>query len=480
MKRLASLAFCLAHVAAALAAAPHWEWCGWGGGGWFWSAAADPSDGNVFYMGGDVVGLWKTTDAGRTWQFKNAGLPNYGVFSLAVAPSDSKTVYALTEAGVAVSTNGAESWTHCTETKSSALNVIAKRGESIHALAVDPTDPKTVYAGGYSGRAVKSTDGGKTWATLAYTGSSSFSAKVNSIVVSEGDRNLVFVCNADQGLYRSTDAGATWTKVTGVPSGVRTIFWAGPKAPQTWYGAFGSNGVRRSTDGGVTWSEFGAPTSSWPARDIVCRRDDPQTVHILYCQGFDCLIRTTRDGGTNWETGRNYIADHAANPTLPKKWGADTFSGLENLAISPVNPDHILAPGNWNPCFSRDGGQTWNESCRGADITCFHDIRFLDGSVYGAAMDEGTCRSADGGAQWTALFPLQWTEGLSGHHWRVLPQKLANGKTRIISTVSPWAGSQTYPVKVIVSEDGGKSFTEAKGLPAFPSQRGANQVHGQV
>ena len=57
MKRLASLAFCLAHVAAALAAAPHWHWCGWGGGGSFWSAAADPSDGNVFYMGGDVVGL---------------------------------------------------------------------------------------------------------------------------------------------------------------------------------------------------------------------------------------------------------------------------------------------------------------------------------------------------------------------------------------------------------------------------------------
>ncbi|MBQ6136233.1 MAG: hypothetical protein IJI73_02560, partial [Kiritimatiellae bacterium] len=154
MKRSLVLSFGLVGIFAASAGTPHWEWSGWGGGGWFWCAAADPADGDVFYMGGDVDGLWKTTDAGRTWQFRNAGLPNYAVYSLAVAPSDARTVYALTGGGVAVSTDGAETWTACPLTARASLNILAGRGGSIHALAVDPTDPKTVYAGGASGRVV--------------------------------------------------------------------------------------------------------------------------------------------------------------------------------------------------------------------------------------------------------------------------------------------------------------------------------------
>ena len=54
-----------------------WTACGWGGGGWFWSSAADPVDKDTFYMGGDVNGLWKTTNGGRSWKFMNNGLPNY-------------------------------------------------------------------------------------------------------------------------------------------------------------------------------------------------------------------------------------------------------------------------------------------------------------------------------------------------------------------------------------------------------------------
>ena len=65
--------------------AVHWTWCGWGGGGWFWSSAADPVNPDVFYMGGDVNGIWKTVDAGKSWSFVNKGLGNYVVYSLAVA-----------------------------------------------------------------------------------------------------------------------------------------------------------------------------------------------------------------------------------------------------------------------------------------------------------------------------------------------------------------------------------------------------------
>ena len=146
----------------------HWEWCGWGGGGWFWSSAADPVNPDVFYMGGDVNGIWKTTDGGKSWFFVNNGLQNYGVYSLAVAPSDRKTVYALSQDGVAASFDGAKTWKPCKETRNGALKVSAHRGGSVKAVAVDPKSPKTVYAGGATGRAVKSTDGGETWSVLDY------------------------------------------------------------------------------------------------------------------------------------------------------------------------------------------------------------------------------------------------------------------------------------------------------------------------
>lgn len=634
------------------AAKTHWTWCGWGGGGWYWSSAADPVNPDVWYMGGDVNGIWKTEDFGKNWRFVNNGLRNYGVYSLAVAPSDRNTIYALTQDGVCASTDGAKSWTPCKDTFKSGLNISASRGGSIHAVAVDPKDAKTVYAGGGNGRAAKSTDGGRTWNELDYlsarkpeegevakpasgagygrievaankmdwknyvriqkfisqsgadwSGFGKISCKVflpkdapegmaativlqsgswtwkecpmtplkpgqwttvsaplstytdpakvqllhfvvrtngqgfrgeigldafalgdgdaplgewdgadlegwqvspdkdtksitksfrtsrspstapagapvGTIAVSGADSKLVLLCQQKHGLFRSTDAGRTWTHLKNAPTEARCIWWAGAKAPKTWYGAFGKNGVFVSKDDGLTWTNLNAPVANgMGARDVVSSPKNPGIIHAIVSQGFGGYIATSRDGGKSWTKDGKFKADRPANPTLPGNGDSGSMSGLENLAISPVDPDRLHMAGNWNPCISKDGGKTWLESCRGADITCFHDIRHLGTSTYGAAMDEGTCVTSDGGTTWTALCPLKWQAGLSGHHWRVLPQKLADGKTRIISTVSPWAHGHDFPVKVVVSEDGGKTFVESKGLPEYRTH--ANTMWGE-
>lgn len=629
-----------------------WTWCGWGGGGWYWSSAADPVNPDVWYMGGDVNGIWKTEDFGKNWRFVNNGLRNYGVYSLAVAPSDRNTIYALTQDGVCASTDGAKSWTPCKDTFKSGLNISASRGGSIHAVAVDPKDAKTVYAGGGNGRAAKSTDGGRSWSELDYlsarkpeegevakpasgagygrievaankmdwknyvriqkfisqagadwSGFDKISCKVflpkdapggmaativlqsgswtwkecpmtplkpgqwttvsaplstytdpakvqllhfvvrtngqgfrgeigldaftlgdgdaplgewdgadlegwqvspdkdtksitksfrtsrspstapagapvGTIAVSGADSKLVFLCQQKHGLFRSTDAGRTWTHLKDAPTEARCIWWAGAKAPKRWYGAFGKNGVFVSKDDGLTWTNLNAPVANgMGARDVVSSSKNPGVIHAIVSQGFGGYIATSRDGGKSWTKDGKFKADRPANPTLPGNGDSGNMSGLENLAISPVDPDRLHMSGNWNPCISKDGGKTWLESCRGADITCFHDIRHLGTSTYGAAMDEGTCVTSDGGTTWTALCPLKWQAGLSGHHWRVLPQKLADGKTRIISTVSPWAHGHDFPVKVVVSEDGGKTFVESKGLPEYRTH--ANTMWGE-
>ena len=632
----------------------HWTWCGWGGGGWFWSSAADPVDANVFYMGGDVNGIWKTTDGGKSWFFVNNGLQNYGVYSLAVAPSDGRTVYALTQDGVAASFDGAKTWIPCEYTRNKSLKVSAHRGGSVKAIAVDPKSPKTVYVGGANGRAVKSTDGGRSWTVLDYlsarmeeagetaapasgagygrltvetnpndwnnyvriqklidqngadwsacdkVGAKVFLPKdapagmaativvqsgswawkegpmktlepgrwttleypmstyadpkkvqllhfvvrtngkgykgeigidefvaagagkkivlgewdgagsddwkvspdnntksvtkaitsskapkvpvagdpVRCIAVSGANPSVVMLCQQKFGLFRSADAGRTWTHLKDAPAGASVICWAGAKAPKTWYGAFGKSGAFVSTDDGLTWKTLGAPVEGgMGVRDVVVNPKAPKTVHVIVSQGFGGYIATTRDGGASWAKTKEMKAGRPWNPTLPGLGETVSMSGLENLSISPADPNRVHMAGNWNPCMSWDGAKTWFESVKGADITCFHDIRHLGRDTYGAAMDEGSFMTTDGGVTWKALAPLKWTPGLSGHHWRILPQKLAHGRVRVVSTVSPWAHGQDFNVKVIVSEDGGKTFEEAKGLPDYRTH--ANTMWGE-
>ena len=92
------------------------------------------------------------------------------------------------------------------------------------------------------------------------------------------------------------------------------------------------------------------------------------------------------------------------------------------------------------------------------------DVRFSEGRVYASAMDEGTLVSENNGQQWHQLWPLKWSQELSGHNWRLAITK-QNGADRIISTVSPW---DKYPPRTVLSEDGGKTYKiVTAGLPDY-------------
>ena len=161
--------------------------------------------------------------------------------------------------------------------------------------------------------------------------------------------------------------------------------------------------------------------------------------------------------------------DHAANPTLPEEYawlgdGTNPLSKAANLAVSPLDGQDLFIAANWRPCSSVDGGITWRESDRGADITCTTDIRFLDGTTYVTAMDEGLLASDDNGATWRQLIPMKYEPPLSGHQWRVDARRV-DGNVRIISTCSPWAEPQN---RVFISDDGGATFRMTReGLPDY-------------
>src|SRR5687767_14551171 len=105
-KLAVGLLMSLGLVSLARAEKYQWEPAGWGGGGFFYSCGFDPKNENVIYLGGDVNGVYKSVDGGKSWKIINNGLAGYGVFSLAVDPSNPNTVWAATDDGLNKSTDG--------------------------------------------------------------------------------------------------------------------------------------------------------------------------------------------------------------------------------------------------------------------------------------------------------------------------------------------------------------------------------------
>ena len=153
-------------AAGAASAAPVWQWAGWGGGGFYYSAVFHPAKDGVLYMGGDVCGVYKSEDHGLTWRLINNGIADYGVFTLAVDRTAPETVYAATEGGLCKSVDGGGHWRLLPNTGKKELRITGEKGRSVRCIAVDPSDGKTVYAASPAGKVYKSADGGETWKSV--------------------------------------------------------------------------------------------------------------------------------------------------------------------------------------------------------------------------------------------------------------------------------------------------------------------------
>ncbi|MFV2073177.1 MAG: WD40/YVTN/BNR-like repeat-containing protein [Thermoanaerobaculales bacterium] len=259
------------------------------------AVAVDPSDERRIYAGGDGY-LYRSQDGGTTWYrgFEDQG---YGELSylgtirtIAVDPAEPEIVwvaafpylmrstdfgrtlervdvdatvndivfstagmYAGTNGnGVFVTTDGGGTWQEGAE----GFPTFAERPCPVLSLAVDPHDPRTVWAGTqFGGGAVRSTDGGLTWQVTGLT-EHNF---VDAIAVNPGDSDDVLAGAGtwDGGIYRSRDGGVTWTESV---SGIAFVydFAYDPHNPGHVYAATDGYGVLRSTDGGDTWQDFSA------------------------------------------------------------------------------------------------------------------------------------------------------------------------------------------------------------------------------
>lgn len=301
---------------------------------------------------------------------------------------------------------------------------------------------------------------------------------VFSVAVSPRNPARVFAATQSDGLLFSDDAGATWTKLPTPSRASHVAIHAGDD--RILYGAFHSSGLMKSADGGKSWAACTPPgAAKFNIVDVAVSATDPARVYCIGTLNYDGKVFASADGGKTWTENSRVKPNYADNPTLPLVHGKDGLTGLsrvQNLAVSPLNFDHLYVAADWRPAFSGDGGRTLEERVRGADISCVADLKFHKGRAYVAVMDEGVLMSDNNGRDWRQLWPRAYDANISGHAWQVAVIE-EKGTERILATGSPWNKKVKNNV-VVISEDGGKTYrhTEA-GLPDYLPK--ANTMWGQ-
>lgn len=338
--------------------------------------AVDPSRKDTYYagMGGnEAAGLWRTSDAGVTWQ-RLPGLAGNEVWSIAFYHGDPRVTAAGTRTGVFLSADGGETWPRISPAANSELQPVV-------SLAFDPADRRVIYAG-TPHLPWNTRDGGATWRSI-HTGMLDDS-DVFSIQVDHKDSSRVFA-TACSGIYASANGGGLWRKLRGaIGASYRTYFITQhPVKEQVLY-AGTTHGLVKTEDGGTTWKQL----STRLTRALAFDPGDPE--RFLVATDDAGLQRTTSGGATLLDANRGFCNRHltvltAAPGALYTSTMYDASGGL----------------------FRLDGSGAWSRvaqasSLPGQQLLAIAPARGDTNRLYAAAMN-GLAVSADSGKRWTPV-----------------------------------------------------------------------------
>ncbi|MGA7447062.1 MAG: hypothetical protein WBQ43_07475 [Terriglobales bacterium] len=371
------------------------------------AVAGVPGDSTTFYFGAVNGGIWKTIDAGVTWTPIFDGQPAGSIGALAAAPSDPRTIYAgsgesdiredfSSGNGVYKSTDGGATWHHLglEDTRQISRIVIDPRNADIvyvgalgHAYA--PNQERGVY---------KSVDGGAHWARVLDLGAE---IGISDLAICSSAPQLLFagawhthrppwtgyspIDGPGSGLYRSEDAGKTWSRLTGngLPEGDwgRVGVDVAPDGKRVYAlieartNAAQKSGLYRSDDGGNTWTLANADprltSRAWYFNRVTI---DPRNADVVYMPNV--ALYRSEDGGT----------------TISVVRGAPGGDDYHQLWIDPKNSSSMVLATDQGTTISLNRGQTWSTWYNQPTGQFYHvttDNAFPY-TVYGTEQDSGS------------------------------------------------------------------------------------------
>ena len=339
------------------------------------AVAGVPSEPNTFYIGTDDGGIWKSTDYGNSWDPIFDEEPTSSIGAIAVSASDPNVIYVGTGEGIIRPDQATGMGMYKSTDAGRTWGFIGLREtEDIAMIAVDPHDSNRIfvaalghiYAPNKERGIFRSLDGGKTWKQVLYANEYTSG---DDVEVDPSNPNTLYATlwqqqqapwengqfgGTDGGIFKSTDGGDTWNKLTkGLPAVQQALLRVAPSDPNVLYAAVSSGpgapngtvGIYRSNDAGESWHKV--TSDSRPAErigggDLPLLAIDPKNPDIVYSD-TPVLWKST-DGGKTWFGFR----------------GAPGGDDYQQTWINPNDPDIIAVNSDQGAIVTVNGGKTWS------------------------------------------------------------------------------------------------------------------------
>ncbi len=374
-------------------------------------AVGVPSQPSVFYIGVNNGGVWKTNDYGRTWNPIFDKQPTGSVGDIAVSESNPNVVFVGSGEGIQrpdlsigdgvyKSTDAGKTWT----------NMGLKDGQQIGGIIIDPKNENRVFVavlghpyGPNTERGVyRSVDGGKNWERVLYKDENTGAVQVS---FDPNNANILYADmwagrqgpwengqwnGPESGLFKSTDGGNTWKKLTkGLPTieqGLGRIgFGIAPTNSNRLYATVDAGrggGIYRSDDAGESWTLMTSDGRFWGrASDFAELKIDPRNADIVY--SANVVTWKSTDGAKTWTAFR----------------GAPGGDDYHRIWINPNDPKIMLIAADQGAIITVNGGETFSSWYNQPTAQFYHvstDNAFPY-MVYGGQQESGSVGIASRG-----------------------------------------------------------------------------------
>jgi photosystem II stability/assembly factor-like uncharacterized protein len=340
----------------------------------------DPTTSGTVWAGVDNVGhpgLWRSVDRGKSWSPVRPDKTSYILDQpLAFSASNPAIIYAPSTNLHYRSADGGKTWESFRVT-----------GQDAYAFAIDPKNPKIIYAGGRGTehQMRRSSDGGKTWKP---SDSGLPDRSIKLIAIPRERPSTVYAATGFGQLYKSDNGGDSWTELDLGLQGTDKLFSLDldPHDPQTLF-AGTEHGLRKSTDGGASWSTVGGGLENWYCKGVAFHPKKKGTVYagttgkgfFISTDGGDTFEPSSAGLGAGW-TEKLFAPPGGSGPVFaqlsvglfrqdaPGAWAEieAPFSGSDKAEVDGIiydrqSPKRLYAHRRGQWWRSEDAGRSWQK-----------------------------------------------------------------------------------------------------------------------